>query len=354
MKVISLIGNRPQYIKEAVLCQEFKKNNINEIIVDSGQHYDYNMSGIFLKSLHIKKPKYNLKVGSGSHGQTTGKIIIRFEKILQEEKPDLVLIYGDTNTTLAGAIVASKMGIKIAHVESGIRMLPKDMPEEINRTLVDTVSNFLFCSSKEAIQNLKKENIVDNVFLSGDIVLDLFLKMKKQFKYTIYKQLKLKKNKYVLVTLHRNYNVDNKEKLKKILSQLDKINQHIPVVFSMHPRTKKMINKFRLKRYIKDWNVIEPLEYLKLMGLLMNCSSVITDSGGLQKEAYFANKHSCVIMPDALAQELINHKWNRLCNEDNLFDVFMQGYKKLYIKNVYGNGKAGSKIVKVLKDLLVS
>jgi UDP-N-acetylglucosamine 2-epimerase (non-hydrolysing) len=305
MKIISLVGNRPQFVKEAVLCQEFKKQNINEIIVNSGQHYDYNMSGIFIKSLGIKKPKYNLKVGSGSHGETTSKIIIEFEKILQREKPDLVLLYGDTDTTLAGAITASKMKIKIAHIESGIRMIPKNMPEEINRTIVDIISDFLFCSSKKSVSNLKKENIAGKVFLSGDIMMDLFIKMKKYFRYNVYNQLNLNKNNYILVTLHRDYNVDKKEKLTKILIQINKINQKIPVVFPLHPRTKKMINKFKLNKYIKDITILKPLEYLEMMGLLMNCKSVITDSGGLQKEAYFAKKHSCVIMPDTGAPELI-------------------------------------------------
>ena len=345
MKIISLIGNRPQFIKEAVLCEEFKKNNINEIIVNSGQHYDYNMADVFFKSLNIKKPKYNLNVGSGKHGEMTGKIMIEFEKVLEKEKPDLVLVYGDTNTTLAGAIVAAKMKIKIAHVEAGIRMIPKTMPEEINRILTDRISDFLFCPSKKSVENLKKEGITKNVFFTGDILYDLFLKMKNEFNLTTFKKLKLTSNKYILTTLHRDYNVDNKEKLEKILKQLNLINKNIPIVFPLHPRTKKRIDDFNLNKYIKDLIITEPLDYLDLMGLLINCKSVITDSGGLQKESYFANKNGYILMPDAGWTELIDNKYNFLCNEKNLFQKVSQKHKVPNTKNIYGNGSAGKSII---------
>jgi len=352
MKIISLIGNRPQFIKEAVLCEEFKKNNINEIIVNSGQHYDYNMADVFFKSLNIKKPKYNLNVGSGKHGGMTGKIMIEFEKVLEKEKPDLVLIYGDTNTTLAGAIVAAKMKIKIAHVEAGIRMIPKNMPEEINRVLTDRISDFLFCPSKKSVENLKKEGIAKNVFFTGDILYDLFLKMKNEFNLTTFKKLKLTPNKFILATLHRDYNVDNKEKLEKILKQLNLINKNIPIVFSLHPRTKKRIDDFNLNKYIKDLTITEPLDYLDLMGLLINCKSVITDSGGLQKESYFAGKTGYILMPDAGWTELIDYKYNFLCDENNLFQKVSQKHIFPNISNLYGNGKTGQKIVDILKNNL--
>ncbi|MDD4530474.1 MAG: UDP-N-acetylglucosamine 2-epimerase (non-hydrolyzing) [Candidatus Gracilibacteria bacterium] len=345
MKIISLIGNRPQFIKEAVLCEEFKKNNINEIIVNSGQHYDYNMADVFFKSLNIKKPKYNLNVGSGKHGEMTGKIMIEFEKVLEKEKPDLVLVYGDTNTTLAGAIVAVKMKIKIAHVEAGIRMIPKTMPEEINRVLTDRISDFLFCPSKKAVENLKKEGITKNVFFTGDILYDLFLKMKNEFNLTTLKKLKLTPGKFILTTLHRDYNVDNKEKLEKILKQLNLINKDTPIVFSLHPRTKKRIDDFNLNKFIKDLTITEPLDYLDLMGLLINSKSVITDSGGLQKESYFAGKTGYILMPDAGWTELIDNKYNFLCDENNLFQKVSQKHKIPNIKNIYGNGSTGKSII---------
>lgn len=349
MKIISLIGNRPQFIKEAILCQEFKKNNINEIIVNSGQHYDYNMADIFFKSLNINKPKYNLQVGSGKHGEMTGKIMTEFEKVLEIEKPDLVLVYGDTNTTLAGALVAAKMKIKIAHIEAGIRMVPKDMPEEINRVLTDRISDFLFCPSQKSIQNLKKEGITKNVFFTGDVLYDLFLKMKSKFSLNTFKKLKLIPNKYILSTLHRDYNVDNKEKLEKILKQLNLINKKIPIVFSVHPRTKKRIEDFKLNRYIENLIITEPLDYLDLMGLLINCKSIITDSGGLQKESYFAGKIGFILMPDAGWTELIDNKYNFLCDENNLYDHVSQDHQTPNIKNIYGNGKSGKKITNIVK-----
>ena len=177
MKIVSLIGARPQFIKESILHREFKKRDVQEIIINSGQHYDYNMSDIFLKSLEIKQPDYNLEVGSGSHGVMTGRIMMEFEKILDKICPDIVLVYGDTNTTLAGALVAVKMKIDVAHIEAGIRMLPKDMPEEINRIVVDRVSTKLFCPSMFAVENLKKEGIEKNVHFVGDVMYDLYLKM---------------------------------------------------------------------------------------------------------------------------------------------------------------------------------
>jgi UDP-N-acetylglucosamine 2-epimerase (non-hydrolysing) len=186
MKVVSLIGARPQFIKEAILCEQLKARNIDEVVVNSGQHYDHNMSDVFFSSLNIKQPKYNLNVGSGKHGEMTAKIMIEFEKVLEKEKPDIVLVYGDTNTTLAGAIVASKMKIKTGHIEAGLRMLPKDMPEEINRVLVDSIADLMFCPSQKAVDNLRAEGKNKGVYFTGDVMFDLYLKMEKSFKYDVY------------------------------------------------------------------------------------------------------------------------------------------------------------------------
>jgi len=188
MKVISLVGARPQIIKEAVLHSKFKEKGIKEILVHSGQHYDYNMSSVFFEVLKIRKPDYNLNVRSGTHGEMTGRIIIEFEKILLKEKPDLVLVYGDTNTTVAGALASAKLKIPIAHVEAGIRQQPKDMPEEINRVITDHVSHFLFCPSQLAVRNLKKEGITKNVYFVGDVMYDLYLKMKERFQYEVFEK----------------------------------------------------------------------------------------------------------------------------------------------------------------------
>ncbi|WP_233488444.1 UDP-N-acetyl glucosamine 2-epimerase [Petrotoga sp. 9PW.55.5.1] len=189
MKLISLIGARPQIIKEAILNQELEKEGIEEILVHSGQHYDFNMSDVFFKVLNIKKANYNLGIGSGTHAEMTGKTMIEFEKVVLKERPDIILVYGDTNTTLAGALVGSKLKIPVAHVEAGIRQEPKDMPEEINRVLTDHVSKYLFCPSKLAMNNLKKENIKEGVYFTGDIMYDLFLKMKPYFDESIINKL---------------------------------------------------------------------------------------------------------------------------------------------------------------------
>ena len=284
----------------------------------------------------------------------TGRIIIEFEKILLEEKPDLVLVYGDTNTTVAGALASAKLKIPIAHVEAGIRQQPKDMPEEINRVITDHISHFLFCPSQLAVRNLKKEGITKNVYFVGDVMYDLYLKMKERFQYEVFEKLNLKENEYILVTLHRDFNVDNSEKLEKILKQLQKISKQIELVFPIHPRTRKRIYEFRFQRFLSGIKVIEPVDYLNFMGLVEKCQKVITDSGGLQKEAYFSGKRTIVIMPDTGWKELVESGWNKLADENNLFRIVMDDEKVDYPKNLYGDGTASDKIIKVIKEFLES
>jgi UDP-GlcNAc3NAcA epimerase len=348
MKIMSLVGARPQYVKEAALNQVFKKHKIKEILVDSGQHYDYNMAGAFFKTLGISKPQYNLGVGSGKHGEMTGKIMTEFEKVAEKERPDIILVFGDTNTTLAGALVAAKLKIKLGHIEAGLRSVPKDMPEQINRVVTDHVSDFLFAPSKHSIENLKKEGITKNVYFSGDTTYDVFLKMKSKFNLKMNDKLKLEENSYVVVTLHRDYNVDNKIKLKNILEDLNEINKENKIVFPMHPRTRKRIETFQLSKYIKELLILEPLEYFDLMGLVSKSFKVVTDSGGLQKEAYFSGKHGVTIRPDTEWPELIESGNNLLCNENNLLKQFHKVRNTHIKKGVYGNGDSGEKIVKIL------
>jgi UDP-N-acetylglucosamine 2-epimerase (non-hydrolysing) len=349
MKVISLTGARPQYIKESVLNYEFKKRGIAEILVNSGQHYDFNMSDIFFKSLKITKPKYNLKVGSGKHGEMTGKIMIEFEKIVEKEKPDVIVVYGDTNTTLAGALVAAKLKIPLAHVEAGLRMKPKNMPEEINRVATDHMANFLFTPSKLCSSNLKREGITKGVFFTGDVTYDLFLHMKKMFNINAYKKYGLVEETYAVLTMHRDYNVDLKQKLKDFLVAFQQINKDIPIIFPIHPRTRKRIIDFGLDKYIEKIKIIEPIEYFELMGLVSKSKFVITDSGGLQKEAYFAGKPGLVIMPDTGWVELLKSGTNTLCNENNLVSKAAKIVSKEVPKGLYGIGNAGKKIAKILR-----
>jgi len=350
MKVVSLIGARPQYIKEAVLNKAFREADIEEIIVNSGQHYDYNMADVFFEKLNIKAPDYNLKVGSGLHGEMTAKIMIEFEKLVMDIKPDVILVYGDTNTTLAGAIVTAKLKIPLAHVEAGLRMFPKDMPEEVNRTLTDRISNYLFCPSKLPVENLKKEGITKGVYLTGDVTYDLYLQSKDHFDYSVYENMKLEENNFVLVTLHRDYNVDDKKRFGEILKALNELSKETRIVFPIHPRSRKRIEEFGYEEYVKNIDILEPMDYLSLMGLMEHCKSVITDSGGLQKESYYCKKPGYLLMPDPAWHELVELKMNYLCEPEELLKKMKEKKEYNYVPNVYGKGDAGVKIVNILKE----
>ena len=268
MKLISLIGARPQIIKEAILNKEFDKKGIKEILVHSGQHYDFNMSDVFFKVLNIRKADYNLGVGSATHAQMTAKTMIEFEKVVLKEHPDIILVYGDTNTTLAGAIVGAKLKIPVAHVEAGIRQEPKDMPEEINRVLTDRISKYLFCPSELAINNLKRKVLLKGVYFTGDIMYDLFLKMKPYFKEDIIDELNLEENKYIVTTIHRDFNTDNKNKTREYIKRVRKNIKRNKGCLSHTSEDQKRIDEFNLNKYTKDILLTEPLDYLSMMGLV--------------------------------------------------------------------------------------
>ncbi len=351
MKIISLIGARPQFIKEAALNPLFDKYGIDETLVNSGQHYDANLSDVFFQNLNMKEADFNLNVGSSSHAKMTADIMVKFEKIVKEVAPDIVLVYGDTNTTLAGALVARKLKINLAHIEAGLRMKPNDMPEEINRVAVDHLSTHLFAPSKMCVNNLKNESLCENVFLTGDVMYDLFLKMRPNFNYNLIDQLELKNKSFILSTFHRDYNVDDPKSLEDILIGINKIANQTTVLLPIHPRTKKNIEDHHLEKYLKNVLVIEPIGYLEMMGLLMNCSYVITDSGGLQKEAYFAGKRALVMMPDAAWKELVEVDWNILTTPANLLNDAnkINLTKKHNIPdNIYGDGHSAEKILEAL------
>ena len=350
MKILSIIGARPQFVKEAIIQNKINKyDDIEEIVVHTGQHYDNNMSGVFFEVLNMKKPDYNLGIKASNHGEMTGKMLIELEKIMMKEMPDIVLLYGDTNSTLAGAIAASKLKIKTAHVEAGLRQEPKDMPEETNRVLTDRISTYLFAPSNLGIENLKKEGITQGVYFTGDVMYDIYLKMKPKFDHSLIDDLNLKENNYIMMTLHRDFNVDIPKNLEKILKDVNRLSKEIKVILPIHPRTKKRIQEFGFEDLISNIIIIEPVDYLKLMGLTENCYKVITDSGGYQKEAYFAEKQAVIIMPDTSWRELTDCGLNVLTKEDKIYDNVMKSEKANYIKNIYGDGKAAEKIVSILK-----
>ncbi|MCX7827729.1 MAG: UDP-N-acetylglucosamine 2-epimerase (non-hydrolyzing) [Thermanaerothrix sp.] len=356
-KIVSLVGARPQFIKEAVVSAEVRKRNLwNHIVVHSGQHYDANMSDIFFSELEIPSPHYFLGATPGSHGKQTAEVLEKFESVLVKEKPDMVMVYGDTNTTVAGALAAAKLKIPVAHVEAGIRQKPKDMPEEINRVLTDHISTLLFCCSNLGVQNLLKEGISDGVALVGDIMYDLFLMMRHRFnpEETTRRFGIRHGDPFIIATIHRDFNTDNPDNLTAILKGLNMIHRELglAVLLPMHPRTRSRVNQFGLQPYTEDLLVTDPVGYIDLMSLTMACTAVVTDSGGYQKEAYYAGKRAVVIMPDTGWRELVESGWNELCPTDPeaLLDKISKiNNNPLYPKGLLGEGNATHKILDHLK-----
>jgi len=361
LKVVSLIGARPQIIKEAVVQEQLQKHEVEEVLVHSGQHYDYDMSDVFFKVLKIREPDYNLGVGSGTHAEITGRTMIAFEQVVMKEKPDVILVYGDTDTTVAGALVGAKLRIPVAHVEAGMRQQLHNMPEEINRIVTDHVSDLLFAPSKLAMENLAREGITEGVYFVGDVMYDLFLKMKPHFDYSVIDELSLQEDNYVVVTIHRDFNTDDPVRLKWILDGLRELSKQLRVVFPMHPRTKKRIQQFGFEDVLEGVDVIQPLDYLKLMGLVMHSAFVITDSGGLQKEAYFCGKRALVVMPDTGWRELVDIGWNVLIRNTEDFVEYAHGvtWTSSMVQitqgdnGMLGTGDAAQKIAYILRGVII-
>jgi len=354
VKIVSIVGARPQFIKEALIGKKLNEFGIDEVLVHSGQHYDFNMSDIFFKVLEIKNPRYNLGIGSGTHAEQTGKVMIEFEKILMNEKPSLVLTYGDTNTTLGGALTAAKLKIPVAHVEAGLRQEPKDMPEEINRVLTDRISKFKFCPSQKAVQNLAMEGIKDGVYFTGDVMLDVFLKVRESVNMKeVLQKYDLSPKKYVLATIHRDFNTDIKTRLESILKGLSKIAARMPVILPIHPRTKKRIDEFGLENIAKKIKIIDPVGYDESVALTSNAFSVVTDSGGLQKEAYFANVPGVVMMKDTGWIELVESGWNVLADadEEKIYNGVFNHPVPSEVGKIYGDGNASEKIAQIIRDM---
>lgn len=317
MKVVSIVGARPQFIKLAPLSVELRKREIFEIILHTGQHYDDNMNKVFFEELEISEPDYNLGIGSGLHGEQTGRMLIGIEEVLLKEKPNLVIVYGDTNSTLAGSLAASKLHIPLAHVEAGLRSFNKKMPEEINRIVADHLSDILFCPTETAIENLKKEGIDKNVYLVGDLMFDALMHFEKisQLKSKILEKLNLTPKSYLLLTIHRAENTDNRERLENIFESLREIDKVI--VFPVHPRTRDRLEKYGLFSLLgKNIEVIDPVGYLDMLMLEKNAYAIVTDSGGVQKEAFWL-KVPCITLRDETEWvETVDLGWNTLVGAD--------------------------------------
>tara|TARA_B110000090_G_scaffold80997_1_gene92219 strand:- start:111 stop:1196 length:1086 start_codon:yes stop_codon:yes gene_type:complete len=326
-KIVTILGARPQFVKAAVLSRIVSEmNQIQEVIVHTGQHFDTNMSAVFFNEMQIPTPKYNLAIHGLTHGAMTGQMLEKIETILIAEKPDAVVVYGDTNSTLAGALAAKKLGIKVIHIEAGLRSFNLKMPEEVNRILTDRISTLLSCPTDTALQNLANESfgiLPIKIEKHGDIMKDAvaFYSEKSSEKSTIIQDLDLLKDAFVLTTIHRQENTDDEVKMKEIFAALDVIHQTQQVVLPLHPRTKKMLTKFKINTKI---TLIEPVGYFDMLELLKNCTVVVTDSGGLQKEAFFSNKNCIVVREETEWLELVTHNFAKIVgtNKENMLSAF--------------------------------
>jgi len=358
MKIVTIVGARPQFIKAATLSRAICQHNskpenptIEEKIIHTGQHYDLNMSDNFFKELDIPNPHFHLNIGSGSQGSQTGKMIEKIEDVLQKELPDFLLVYGDTNSTLAGALAAVKLHIPIAHIEAGLRSFNRIMPEEVNRVLCDHISTLLFCPTKTSIKNLKDEGITKGVKYVGDIMYDGMLYYQEKASKTILDYLSIKPNNYILATVHRAENTDNPARLKAIVQALeDAANFSATVILALHPRTKKLLKQQGLE-LSKSIQVIEPTPYLETITLLQNAKVIMTDSGGMQKEAFFLKTPCLTLRDETEWVETIDIGANKLIGADikktakALDQLLSNKWNPNFNAKPYGKGDAAEKII---------
>jgi UDP-GlcNAc3NAcA epimerase len=371
IKIVTVIGARPQFIKAAPVSRAIAEHNrlsphpsaLTEIIVHTGQHFDKEMSDIFFKEMDIPQPAYNLGINSASHGAMTGRMLEKIEEILIKEKPDRVLVYGDTNSTLAGALAAVKLHIPVAHVEAGLRSYNREMPEEINRVLTDHSADILFCPTQRAVENLKAEGIINsgntipdssrltpNVHLVGDTMYDAVLQFSEtaRQKSKILEDLGLRTKEYILATVHRPYNTDVLENLESILSAFLEINE--PIVFPVHPRTKQRLINSKFKIQNSSLMYISPVGYLDMLMLEQNAKAILTDSGGMQKEAYLFGVPCITLRPETEWVETVESGWNVVVGADR--EKIIDAVNDLKLNNLhpglYGDGHAAEKIVRCL------
>ena len=365
MKLVTIIGARPQFIKAAAVSRAIVEHNkkhadrpILETIVHTGQHYDKNMSQVFFEELDIPDPDYNLGIGSGPHGEQTSKMLQKIEAILVNERPDCCLVYGDTNSTLAGALAAAKLHIRVTHVEAGLRSYNRTMPEEINRVVTDHISDLLFCPTKTSVDNLSKEGISAGVHQVGDVMFDcirFYAKKAKAIEQKTLKSLDIQPRSYYLATVHRAENTDDSMRLTNIFEALDEIvTANCPVVLPLHPRTVKYAQKHGLK-FANCVRAIQPVSYLEMVVLENNARLILTDSGGVQKEAYWFNVPCITLRDETEWVETVESGWNIVtgANKHRIIDGVRHGHRRRdkSQKPVCGNGDAADLICKVIQGV---
>ena len=374
MKIVTIVGARPQFIKAAAVSRAIQRYNkrcpskqkLQEILVHTGQHYDYLMDKVFFEELELPKPDYHLGVGSGSHARQTGIMLEKIEAVLQKEKPEVVMVYGDTNSTLSGALAAAKLNIPVAHVEAGLRSYNRIMPEEINRLLTDHLSTHLLCPTAQAVRNLLKEGIKDGegriVKKVGDVMFDSILYYSKiaEKKSTILHGLNLvnpqsaiRNPQYYLGTPHRAENTDDPKRLRPILKALNALGSKIPIIFPLHPRTRKMIKAHHLQSECERVKLIEPVPYLDMLTLEKNAKAILTDSGGVQKEAYWFRVPCFTLREETEWVETMRDGWNRLVGfEEKRIVGAVSHFSGKHLPRMrpvlFGDGRASEKIVQIL------
>lgn len=350
MKIVTVVGARPQFIKAAALSRHLR-NCHQEVLVHTGQHYDYEMSGIFFDGLDMPAPDVNLGVGSGNQGAQTGAMLEKIEQVLLKERPSWMVVYGDTNSTLGGALAAAKLHIPVAHVEAGLRSFNRRMPEETNRVITDHLSDLLFCPSQTSIKNLAAEGIVRNTHLVGDIMLDIlnWAREGKAWKTSgILEKLHLKEKGFFLCTVHRSENTDDSSRLSGILAALNALEK--TVVFPVHPRTRKVISEgnFALKPHVQ---LIEPVGYLDMVRLVAAAHIVLTDSGGLQKEAYWLGIPCVTLRDETEWVETVQAGWNKLAGavSNQIVDAVRNFNAPTQRPDLYGDGNTAAKCSALFK-----
>ena len=347
--IATIVGARPQFIKCAPVSREIRKS-FREILIHPGQHYDRNMSQSFFDELRIPEPDYNLGIGSGNHGLQTGLMLTEIEKVLLATQPDLVVVYGDTNSTMAGALAAAKLHIPVAHVEAGLRSFNRKMPEEINRIVTDTVSDYLFVPTPTGVAHLTAEGITGGVHLVGDVMYDSFLfNLKHSDTETVLRNFDLRSKEFILATIHRPQNTDDPDLLSKLIRTFESLSELI--LLPIHPRTRNLMRKFGITPQSQNLRLVDPVSYREMIALEKNAKIIITDSGGVQKESYFAGVPCIVLRGETEWVELVEHGWAVLLSDR--FEELPQaitsfGNYRPGSENLYGDGHASRKIAEIL------